>query len=222
MPRSFIIGDIHGNYEPMMELFHKVNLDYNNDFLISLGDLVDRGPESVRVVDELMAISNFTFVMGNHDYWFYEYLKSGSQAPEWLFQGGKQTLKNYSDNPGAAERHFNFFSSALPYHHDGKNRLFVHAGFDWSKPFSLQKDNKQVLFWDRTLFAAAVIYEEKRMLFEEFHEIYIGHSPTQLLNRDCPVRLSNLYMMDTGAGHRQFLSLLDLESKEFWQSKCTF
>jgi serine/threonine protein phosphatase 1 len=220
MPRSFIIGDIHGNYKPMMELFHKVSLDYNNDLLISLGDLVDRGPEPVRVVDELMKIRHFIFILGNHDYWFREYLKFGTRAAEWLDQGGKQTLDNYYDNPGAAKLHLDFFSSALPYYLDEKNRLFVHAGFDGEKPFDLQKTDIQVLLWDRKLFMAAMEHEENGKNFEEFSEIYIGHSPTQLLNQDCPVQLSNVFMMDTGAGHRRFLSLMDLNTKEYWQSKC--
>jgi serine/threonine protein phosphatase 1 len=222
MPRSFVIGDIHGNYKPMMELFRTVSLDYKNDLLISLGDLVDRGPEPVRVVDEVMKIRNFIFIMGNHDYWFYEYLRSGIQTIDWLSQGGKQTIKNYSDNPGAGLRHLDFFESAWHYYIDKKNRLFIHAGFDWKKPFAQQKADTEVLLWDRTLFAAASVYQENGKNFEEFSEIYIGHSPTQLLDRNCPVQLSNLCMMDTGAGHKRFLSLMDIDSKEYWQSKCTF
>ena len=222
MPRSFVIGDIHGNYKPMMELFRTVRLDYKNDLLISLGDLVDRGPEPVKVVDELMKIRNFIFIMGNHDYWFYEYLRSGIRSIDWLFQGGKQTLLDYSDKQGAGARHMDFFGSAGHYHIDKKNRLFVHAGFDWKRPFVQQKKDIQVLLWDRTLFAAASVYQENGKNFEEFSEIYIGHSPTQLLNQNCPFQLSNLWMMDTGAGHKRLLSLMDLDSKEYWQSKCTF
>ena len=222
MSRSFVIGDIHGNYKPMMELFGKVRFDYNNDRLISLGDLVDRGPQPVKVVDELMKLGNFIYVLGNHDYWCYEYLRSGIRAADWLFQGGMATILDYEKHPDAVNRHMDFYASAGLYHIDKKNRLFVHAGYDRFRPFARQKNDTLTLLWDRSLYRVASEYEQEGKTFEEFSEIYIGHSPTQLIFRDQPTRLANLWMMDTGAGHRRLLSLMDLDTKEFWQVPCDF
>jgi len=70
MPRKFVIGDIHGHYCEMMHLFKVVRFDYDQDLLISLGDLVDRGPNSMEVIEELMKIRNFIHILGNHDNWF--------------------------------------------------------------------------------------------------------------------------------------------------------
>ena len=58
--------------------------------------------------------------------------------------------------------------------------------------------------------------------FEEFSEIFIGHSPSQLIMQDKPTLLANLWMMDTGAGHRRLLSLMNIDTREFWQCKCDF
>ena len=222
MPRSFVIGDIHGNYSPMIKLFKAVKFDYENDHLISLGDLVDRGPEPVKVVDELMKLRNFVFVLGNHDQFCFEYLKSGIRPVEWILQGGQSTLNDYEKNKEARSRHLEFFASADFYHIDNSNRLFVHAGFDGSRPFTEQKHETMSLLWNRSLYMTAAEYNEDGRIFKEFSEIYIGHSPTQLIMKQQPTRLANLWMMDTGAGHRRFLSLMDLNTKEYWQVKCDF
>jgi len=222
MSRSFVIGDIHGNYKPMTELFMKVRFDYENDLLISLGDVVDRGLEPIRVVDELMKLRNFIYIFGNHDYWCFEYLKSGIRSVDWLFQGGQSTIDDYTHHPDAVARHMDFYASAKLFYIDHKNRLFVHAGYDCFRPFASQQNDQLTLLWDRSLFRRAEEFQEEGRLFEEFSEIYIGHSPTQLVLKDKPTKLANLWMMDTGAGHRRLLSMMDLDTKEFWQSKCDF
>ncbi|MEI7492494.1 MAG: metallophosphoesterase [Bacteroidota bacterium] len=222
MPRSFVIGDIHGNYKALTEIFRKSGFDYEKDFLVSLGDLVDRGPEPVKVVDELMKVRNLVCVQGNHDYWCIEYLKTGKKTPDWLFQGGQFTINDYVKHPDAGSRHLDFYSTALLFYIDQKNRLFVHAGFDRFRPFESQKSDRLTLLWDRSLYRAAIEYKEEGKVFGEFSEIFIGHSPTQLIMQDKPTRLANLWMMDTGAGHRCLLSMMDLDSKEFWQVKCDF
>jgi len=222
MPRSFVIGDIHGNYEALREVFTKAGFNYDKDLLISLGDVVDRGPRPVKTVDELMKIRNFIMVMGNHDYWCAAYLRSGVANPDWLFQGGRASIEDYARHPDAAERHLAFFDSAPMYYIDESKRLFVHAGYDWLRPFSEQQHEFLTMLWDRRLYMAAVEYQEEGKLFVEFNEIFIGHSPTQLVLKDRPTKLANLWMMDTGAGHRRLLSLMDLDTKEFWQSKCDF
>jgi len=222
MPRSFVIGDIHGNYKPMMELFGKAGLDYKNDILISLGDVVDRGPEPVRVVSELMKLPKLIYILGNHDYWYLEYLRTGKATADWLFQGGTTTIKDYLKHPGEADRHIDFYAAARLFYIDKKNRLFVHAGFDRFRPFADQMTEKLTLLWDRSLFRVASEYEQEGKRFEEFSEIFIGHSPSQLIMQDKPTLLANLWMMDTGAGHRRLLSLMNIDTREFWQCKCDF
>lgn len=222
MPRSFVIGDIHGNYKPMMELFGKAGLDYKNDILISLGDVVDRGPEPVRVVSELMKLPKLIYILGNHDYWCLEYLRTGKATADWLYQGGTTTINDYLKHPGEADRHKDFYADARLFYIDEKNRLFVHAGFDRFRPFADQATEKLTLLWDRSLFRVASEYEQEGKRFEEFSEIFIGHSPSQLVMKDKPTLLANLWMMDTGAGHRRLLSLMNIDTREFWQCKCDF
>lgn len=65
--RDFIVGDLHGYYSLLMDGLRQVNFDFNKDRLFSVGDLIDRGPESLKCLS-LLKEKWFFAVMGNHDY----------------------------------------------------------------------------------------------------------------------------------------------------------
>lgn len=64
--RTIIIGDIHGCYTELLELLTKINFS-PEDILISVGDIVDRGPDSEKVVDFFKSTPNAYVVFGNHE-----------------------------------------------------------------------------------------------------------------------------------------------------------
>ena len=66
---NYVIADIHGCYEEYMELIHKINL-LDADHLYILGDALDRGPEPMKVLLDIMNRKNMTYIIGNHDYLF--------------------------------------------------------------------------------------------------------------------------------------------------------
>jgi serine/threonine protein phosphatase 1 len=216
--RKFVIGDIHSHHDEMMELFEKVNFDFDNDTLISLGDLVDRGPDPIEVIETLMKIKKFIHILGNHDEWCYQYLLNKDHPSEWISQGGESTLNAYLNNQVYRESHISFFEKARLYYIDEANRLFVHGGFNHRIPFNLQIDNKELLTWDRSLVLTAMEYEQYDQTFSEFSEIFVGHTPTQFIKESTPKKFSNLWMLDTGVYISGILSIMDVESKEFWQS----
>jgi serine/threonine protein phosphatase 1 len=63
--QTIVIGDIHGCYAELIELFARVNL-VETDLLVSLGDIVDRGADSIKVYDLLKDRPNTIVLMGNH------------------------------------------------------------------------------------------------------------------------------------------------------------
>ena len=64
---NYVISDIHGCYEQYMKLLDKIHFS-ERDTLYLLGDLVDRGPEPMEVVKDVMRRKNVVTIMGNHDY----------------------------------------------------------------------------------------------------------------------------------------------------------
>ena len=64
---TYVIGDIHGCFDQFTELLKKINYKKDEDKLILLGDLVNRGPDSLSVINHCMADSSIITVLGNHD-----------------------------------------------------------------------------------------------------------------------------------------------------------
>lgn len=85
--KLFFVGDIHGHHDHLMKALHKANFDFDKDFLVSVGDLIDRGPDSARVV-MLIGERWFHPVMGNHDFF-----PVVDDYANWMGNGGIWSLE---------------------------------------------------------------------------------------------------------------------------------
>jgi serine/threonine protein phosphatase 1 len=220
MARQFVVGDIHGNYKALIQCFERCRIDYNTDQLICLGDIYDGYPDSYEVAEELLKLNNLIMIMGNHDVWMYDYFTKGSLEYLHLSQGGQASIDSYQTH-GIPDSHITLLESTLPYYIDGHNRLFVHGGFDVNLPIEQQSIDD--LTWDRSLIHYAYNCEHTKSCtipnrLKIFNEIYIGHTTVENYNSTTPLRLCNVWCMDTGAGYDGKLSIMDINTKEFWQS----
>lgn len=86
---DYIVGDIHGHYERLMSQLNELNFDFNNDRLFCVGDLIDRGPDSPKVLS-LLSESWFFSLLGNHEYYMLSGLKYNNSKHKmlWLQNGG--------------------------------------------------------------------------------------------------------------------------------------
>ena len=185
------------------------------DRLICLGDVCDRGKQVKECIDELLTIPNCVYILGNHDAWTLEWAVSGKPISGWMEQGGMQTMMSYQK--GVPQAHIQFLSQASLYVVD-QNRLFVHGGFD--PGCSLETTPKETFFWDRSLLKQA---QERQLInpdhkFGNYNEIYIGHTPTINSGKKEPQKYCNVWAMDTGAGWGAKLTIMDIDTKQFWQS----
>lgn len=228
MGRKLVIGDIHGGLKGLDQVLQKVVLQAD-DLLIFLGDYVDGWSESAQVVDYLIALSQkqeCIFIRGNHDDLAYQWLLKGDFNETWLRHGGNSTIESYerySDTEIAI--HKQFYESMLDYHIDASYRLYVHAGFQ-NQNGPEYEHHKTAFYWDRTLWEMALSIDKnlkkedllypKRL--KHFKEIYIGHTPVTRINRDTPTQMANVWNIDTGAAFKGTVSVMDVETKEFWQS----
>jgi len=232
MKRSLVIGDIHGGLKAVHEVFQKANVTAE-DKLIFLGDYVDGWSESAGVMDLMIALSRSNecvFIKGNHDLWCEEWLRSGKADPTWLFHGGQETVDSYATvNVAKRMEHLVFFEQMPYYIIDEQNRLFIHAGF--TSMHGPQKEFHNSNFsWDRTLWETALAMDKRikrdSILFPKrlklFTEIYIGHTPTQYYNKDIPMQGCNVWNLDTGAAFMGKLSIMDIDTKQFWQSQAVY
>jgi serine/threonine protein phosphatase 1 len=188
--------------------------------LVSLGDLTDYHPDSAAVIDLLMTIPHLVAVRGNHDLWAYEYLQLGESDPIWLHNGGEATVESFASQSSLQQaRYLRFFSQQKRYWIDEGHRLFVHAGFVPNEPIETQSDD--ILFWERKFWTMAAQHgnEIGPWPSHPFHEVFLGHSPTHKLWPDAkPVNFGNVWNVDQGVKREGRLTLLDVDSKEYWQS----
>ena len=63
----YAVSDLHGCYDKFMKLLGMIGLK-EDDTLYVLGDIVDRGPENVKLIREIVSRPNIRALMGNHDY----------------------------------------------------------------------------------------------------------------------------------------------------------
>lgn len=235
--RVLCCGDIHGAHKALIQALERSNFDYDKDTLIQLGDICDGWSEVYECVEELLKIKNLISIKGNHDDWFREYLEKGLHPTRWL-QGGDGTLTSYAKNAdreinihqsmGAyisnlttadiPQSHTDFFiKEQIPFYID-KNRCFVHGGFD--RQFKIEDQHYLTLCWDRELWNKALLVGQYGILktTNGFSEIFIGHTSTTNWNSTNPMSSGGVTNLDTGAGWEGVLTIMDVDTKEYWQS----
>ena len=229
MKRTLVIGDIHGGLKAIHQLFQEAKVT-REDKLIFLGDYVDGWSESAGVIDymiELNQTNDCIFIKGNHDVWCEIWLRTGEADKTWLQHGGIPTVNSYANMDDAQKMQHLHFLERMPYYCiDEANRLFIHAGF--TSMHGPQKEFHNSNFsWDRTLWEMAITMDKRikkdSLLFPKrlklFSEIYIGHTPTLYYDVAEPMQGCNVWNLDTGAAFYGKLSMMDINTKQFWQSQ---
>ena len=208
---NYVIADIHGNYDGFKELLKTVNYG-DNDTLIILGDIVDGGPKTRQCINLALSLPNMTFLKGNHDEWFLKWSLGGPELSIWVDQGGRATLNSYEYNrKKVLKTHIDMIKDA-PYYLIKNNILFVHGGFLPDVPIETQSPD--LLTWDRNIISYA-----KDNIIEGYDKVFIGHTSTQFYgNTITPIRANNLIMCDTGGGWTGKLSLIDIDTLNFWSA----
>lgn len=228
--RTFIMGDIHGMYDKLMACLQAVSFDYTNDKLIQLGDVVDRGPDSYLVIEELLKIKNLIAVRGNHDdcwmqglFYYREDYQNQIEVFSLYNQGARETLQSYTRRGIDPNVHLTFFRNQLNYYIDKNNSCFVHGGFNRHLPIAEQREVSD-LWWDRDLWLAARSYGQMEdnvhrfKIKDGFDEIFIGHTPTTYFGSTEPLKAANITNLDTGCGKGGLLTIMNLETREIKQN----
>ena len=229
MKRTLVIGDIHGGLRGLHQILERATVS-QADTLIFLGDYVDGWSESPQVLDfliELEKTNNCIFIRGNHDELVYKWLEESKDNREWYKHGGESTVIAYAKvNSATKQKHIEFLKNLKNYHLDDQNRLFIHAGFT-NMNGVMYEYFPRLFYWDRTLWETALsldssitknsLYYPKR--FTLYDEIYIGHTPVTKINQTTPVQKACVWNMDTGAAFTGPLTIMDVDTKEFWQSE---
>ena len=246
-PRTFVIGDIHGDLVALRALADALPPIAHADTIVFLGDYVDRGPSSREVIELVRRLDQdvrcrVVCLRGNHEDAWLRVIDEG--WPGFLLppsNGCLATLRSYTGGPMPEDGAFpraeemallqrgGFFPAdhvawmrSLPWFYEDEHAIYVHAGLpekDGTFVHPADADPKTALVWTRSdcFFAG---YRGKRVV--------VGHTVTELL----PVELSTytpadptdmwagpaVVAIDTGAGKGGFLTCVELPSLTVYES----
>ncbi|MEM7625364.1 MAG: metallophosphoesterase family protein [Planctomycetota bacterium] len=129
--RTLAIGDIHGNAAQLDRLLDVVALR-PDDRVVTLGDYVDRGPDSRGVLDRLLRLQETQHLVplrGNHDQWMLNARHDEDAFAIWEVYGAVATLQSYPDESldAVPETHWRFLAETCHDVHETDTHIFVHG-----------------------------------------------------------------------------------------------
>lgn len=209
--RTLVIGDLHG-CSRALELMLEELAPRSDDTVVTLGDYVDRGPDTRGVLHTLLELekqTNLVPLLGNHEILMLDAREQTMNWESWYGVGGRQTMQSYGcmDTPNwnaIPQEHWDFLKNRLQRWHATDTHIFVHANVNAMLPMPEQSDDW--LFWRR--FDDSHPHFSGKMLICG-HTAQKGGLPSILPSRIC---------LDTWAYGEGWLTALDLTSNTFVQT----
>lgn len=209
MDRTIAIGDIHGCATALQALLDSIE-PTSTDTIVALGDYVDRGMESSRVLEmmtELVSSTRLVPLIGNHELMMFKALQNrGDDMDFWMTHGGNATVASYGGRiQNIPQHHLTFLSHCVRFH-ETDTHFFTHANYLPDLPLNEQPD--EMLFWEHV---------KERIPPPHFSgkTAVVGHTPQgdgEMLIFD------HLNVIDTYCYGDQWLTALDVTTGDFWQA----
>lgn len=210
--RCLAVGDIHGCFAALTTLAALVPFE-PDDCLITLGDYVDRGPDSCAVLDWLIAYQKrgrLVALRGNHEVMMLQARENEERLKLWLGYGGDAALASYSpfadkgrliDVPDA---HWQLLEDELRGWYETPTHFFVHANAYPDQALSEQPD--LMLYWEK--FDDPPPHESGKIMV-------CGHTPQK---SGIPRSIGHAVCIDTWVYGSGWLTCLDVDSGQYWQA----
>ena len=207
---TFAIGDVHGCYSELIQLLEFSPIK-ESDQLVLLGDYVDRGPDSARVIQFLVEESerrDIATLKGNHELMMASARHDISSRRSWAMCGGDATWDSYCREYGAGgldvvpDTHWAFIQSCLPFF-ETANHVFVHAALCGDLPLDEQPD--YMLYWES--FNSITPLESGKI-------VVCGHSSQK---DGIPKNIGHAICIDTWACGSGWLTCLNVDTGKYYQ-----
>jgi serine/threonine protein phosphatase 1 len=206
--RTLAFGDIHGCLAALDAVLASV-APRQNDWLIFLGDYIDRGPQSAEVLDRLIQLRmqhQTIMLMGNHEQMLLGSRTNPLLHREWLANGGDTTLASYGSRNTRLQEipaaHWQFLES-LPMYYETASHIFVHAGVD--PVIAMDEQPEYTLLWER--FSEPLPHISGKT-------VVCGHTPAKLVRN-----VGHAMCIDTGVFKIDgLLTCVDLQSGRMVQA----
>ena len=208
MSRVIAIGDIHGCSNALFGILDRI-APTPDDTIITLGDYIDRGPNSRGVIDRLLELREeceLITLIGNHEIMCLCALDNPADMPMWLSAGGKATLMSYGGEAGLIPQSHREFMAGCLRSHETESHLFVHANYIHDLPLCDQPSS--ALFWEHITRRLPPPHMSGKTAV-------VGHTPQhsgQVLDA------GHLIAIDTYVFGEGLLTALEVHTGQLWQA----
>lgn len=210
MTRTIAVGDIHGCLKAFDALLETIQPS-QEDVFVTIGDYIDRGPDSKGVIDRLIELQSRTQlkpIMGNHEEMMLAVLKREREPFGWINHGGLQTMESYGfegDLSVIPDSHRAFMEQLLPYY-ESDHLIASHANYD--AQMRMENQSVDMLRWLK------ISARMPRPHFSGKH-VLVGHThhPEGEI-----VRLPHLTCIDTYCYGGKWLTAIEWPTQRVWQS----
>ncbi len=209
--RILAIGDIHGHSIAFDTLIAAVKPRLE-DVIVTLGDYVDRGPDSQGVINRLIALhetGQLVALRGNHELMMLRSRYCAEDKARWHKSGGKETLASYSKSGKSQEihipdEHWHFIENVCVDWWESDEHFFVHANA--ASHLSLNDQPEYNLFWERF---------NNPMPHFSGKTMVCGHTSQK---SGKPINVGHAICIDTRIYDEGWLTCLDVDSGKVWQA----
>jgi serine/threonine protein phosphatase 1 len=193
MSITYAIPDLHGRLDLLEAAFGQIasHAAGRASTIVTLGDYIDRGPNSAQVIDRLMGWQSDTLrlvvLKGNHEMMMWEVCNHLAELDWWIENGGDQTLRSYGIEPEQTgsvglvpAAHLDWIKGLGVLHVD-QHRVYVHAGVDVA--VALERQSEQVSLWKRYPAGSGEGYGSRHVVHGHHAHIHgpiVGRSRTNL------------------------------------------
>ena len=216
---TYVLSDLHGQYDKFMDMLKLIKFN-DNDKMYILGDIFDRGPDPLKILDYIICKKNIDFIPGNHEYMFLEFYNT-YDARLWSYNGGKTTMTQLMKRGEDYLKALYDYLTKLPLVKIHDKFILTHAGLYLPKnqnQYTLQEilslQNAEFNLWSRSNINNERQYKD--------YTVICGHTPTLYVDPDqhqmSIVRRKGTIYIDCGATFSDGrLACLRLEdNKEFY------
>lgn len=197
--RDFVVGDIHGHFSTLEDMLTAVSFNTEKDRIFSVGDLIDRGPESARVV-EFLNYDWFHAIMGNHERMLLDSSNEPNIYHSWTEHNGGAWWK---DIPAKLQPRLREIINRLPLAFEIDSPVgrvgLVHADIPpnctW-QTFVKHLDKEgysEFALWSRQRYKQLQLMGRTHPI-QGIDLVIFGHTPVERITHS-----ANIYYIDTGA-----------------------
>ena len=210
----YAISDIHGNMRRFRSVMDQIRLKPEDDLYI-IGDVIDRHPDGIAILQEIMRAPNMHMLLGNHEYMMVNAICTGRELPWsyhqdkfddyrlWYHNGGEVTCKAYRALPDSEQEEIMDFLMKLPLveklNVNGQKFILAHAALPkWFTGLNMiqYRDVTEFCVWKRGINFSKV----------KTDGVFVfGHTPTINITHEDPMRIwygrgESVIDIDCGSG----------------------